>query len=307
MDTTLSLISPAKLNLFLHINGQRPNGYHELQTVFQILDRGDTLHFELTESPEIKISPIFKDIPLENNLVYRAAKLLQDTEPYLKNTSSYKGINKGAKIHLEKTLPLGGGIGGGSSNAATTLLALNQLWELDFTLPELAAFGASLGADVPVFVHGKSAWAEGIGDVITPILLPESWFVIITPDCHVSTAEIFSNERLTRDTPKMRIAAALEGQATNHFYNGFTNDCESLVLTLYPQIQKAISLLNKFGKGRLTGTGACCFARFNSEEKAQQVLNKVSAEFKGFIAKGVNLSPAFQKLNKADSFAKNET
>lgn len=303
MDTTLSLSSPAKLNLFLHINGQRPDGYHELQTVFQLLDRGDTLHFDVTENPEIKISPLFKDIPLKNNLVYRAAKLLQETETYLKSDCPYKG----AKIHLDKILPMGGGIGGGSSNAATTLLALNQLWQLDFSLTELAAFGARLGADVPVFVNGKSAWAEGIGDLITPVLLPESWFVIITPDCHVSTVEIFSNERLTRGTPKMKIAPALEGQAANHFYNGFNNDCESLVSTLFPQIQKALSLLNKFGKGRLTGTGACCFARFNSEEKAQQVLNEVSSEFKGFIAKGVNLSPAFQKLNKANSFAKNGT
>jgi len=303
MDTTLSLTSPAKLNLFLHINGRRPNGYHELQTVFQILDRGDTLHFDLIESTEINIEPFFKEIPLESNLVYRAAKLLQETEAYLMNTSSYKGV----KIHLEKSLPMGGGIGGGSSNAATTLLALNQLWGLDLTRRELATLGATLGADIPVFVHGKSAWAEGIGDIITPISLPESWFVIITPDCHISTAEIFSNERLTRDTPKMRIAAALEGQATNHFYNGFNNDCESLVSKLYPQIQKALTLLNKFGNARLTGTGACCFARFNSEEKAQQVLNAVSSEFEGFIAKGVNLSPAFQRLNKANSFAKNET
>lgn len=303
MDTTLSLTSPAKLNLFLHINGQRPNGYHELQTVFQILDRGDALHFELIEKADIHITPFFKDIPLTNNLVYRAAKLLQGTDAYLNNNHPFKGV----EIHLEKTLPMGGGIGGGSSNAATTLLALNKLWELGFTLDELAVFGAKLGADVPVFVLGTSAWAEGIGDIITPIKLPESWFVIITPDCHVSTAEIFSNERLTRGTPKLKIAPALEGQATNHFYNGFSNDCESLVSTLFPQIQKALALLNKFGNARLTGTGACCFARFNSEEKAQQVLNEVSTDFKGFIAKGVNLSPAFQRLNKAYSFAKNET
>lgn len=303
MDTTLSLSSPAKLNLFLHINGQRPNGYHELQTVFQILDRGDTLHFELIASADIKIAPFFKEIPLESNLVYRAAKLLQETEAYLKSTLSYKGV----KIHLDKSLPMGGGIGGGSSNAATTLLALNQLWKLGLSLHELATLGATLGADIPVFVHGKSAWAEGVGDIITPLSLPENWFVIITPDCHISTAEIFSNERLTRDTPKMKIAPALEGQAINHFYNGFNNDCESLVSMLFPQIQKALILLNKFGNARLTGTGACCFARFNSEEEAQQVLNEVSSEFKGFIAKGVNLSPAFQKLNKANSFAKNET
>ena len=303
MDTTLSLISPAKLNLFLHINNQKPNGYHELQTVFQLLDRGDTLHFELTQSPDINITPFFQDIPLESNLVYRAAELLQRTEAYLNNSPLYKGVT----IHLEKILPMGGGIGGGSSNAATTLLALNQLWNLGFSLNELAKFGATLGADIPVFVLGKSAWAEGTGDIITPISLPESWFVIVTPDCHVSTAEIFSNERLTRDTPKLKIAPALEGQATNHFYNGFHNDCESLVSSHYPQIQKALSLLNNFGNARLTGTGACCFIRFNSEKEAQQVLNEVSSEFKGFIAKGVNLSPAFQRLNKAKSFAKNET
>ncbi len=299
MDTKLSLISPAKLNLFLHINGQQPNGYHELQTVFQILDRGDTMHFETRETSEITLKPAFENIPLEENLVYRAAKLLQQTQPYLKEMVQ----KKGAAIHLEKVLPMGGGIGGGSSNAATTLLALNHLWELNLSLDKLAKLGATLGADVPVFIYGQSAWAEGIGDIITPIELPESWFVILTPDCHVSTAEIFSNERLTRDTPKLKIAPALEGQA----FNDFHNDCESLVFELYPQIQKAVSLLNKFGHGQLTGTGACCFSRFNSEEKAQQVLNEVSSEFKGFIAKGVNLSPAFQRLNKANSFAKNDT
>ena len=303
METSLSLCSPAKLNLFLHINGQRPNGYHELQTVFQMLDRGDTLHFVATESANITIQPFFKDIPLKSNLVYRAAKLLQTTRAYLTNTAPYKGVN----IHLEKILPMGGGIGGGSSNAATTLLALNHLWQLNLSIDELASLGATLGADIPVFVRGNTAWAEGVGDIITPISLPENWFVVITPDCHISTAEIFSNEGLTRDTPKMKIAPALEGQATNLFHNGFNNDCESLVKKLYPQVQKAVSLLNKFGNGRLTGTGACCFASFNSEDEAQQVLNEVSSEFKGFIAKGVNLSPAFQKLNKANSFAKNET
>jgi len=310
MDSTLNLISPAKLNLFLHINGQRANGYHELQTVFQILDRGDSMQFELSETAEISITPTFKDIPLEDNLVYRAAKLLQQTEAYQAKPPQKKGAN----IHLNKVLPMGGGIGGGSSNAATTLLALNFLWQLELNQDELATLGATLGADIPVFVRGHSAWAEGIGDIITSINLPESWFVILTPECHVSTARIFSNKTLTRDTPKMKIAPALEGQAANYlhsgfedwFNNGFKNDCEKLVFELYPQIRKAVSLLNKYGEGRLTGTGACCFSRFDSEEKAQQVLNEVSSEFKGFIAKGVNLSPAFQRLNEANAFARND-
>ena len=315
MDNTLSLISPAKLNLFLHINGRRmPSepfpGYHELQTVFQILDRGDVLHFTLKEKPGICISPSFTDIPLQDNLIYKAAKALEKES---KNIKSLPGIN----IRIEKNLPMGGGLGGGSSNAATTLLALNYLWQLKLDEDALATIGAHLGADVPIFVRGHSAWAEGIGEQITSIKLKEYWYVILIPECHINTGEIFSHERLTRETPKMKIAPALEGQEnkpqaaieiayldqsdSNLLSDEYRNDCQALVSRLHPEIHDAINWLSQFATSRLTGTGACCFARFDSEMQAQQVLNEARSKFKGFIAKGVNLSPAIQRLNEAKS------
>ena len=318
MDTTLSLISPAKLNLFLHINGRRSAqqsfaGYHELQTVFQILDRGDVLHFSLKKEASIRLSPEFPEIPLETNLIYRAAQTLKNSVTQAKRLP-------GVDIRLEKNLPMGGGVGGGSSNAATTLLALNYLWQLNYSEDQLAAMGASLGADVPIFVRGRSAWAEGIGDILTPLSLPEKWFVILCPECHINTAKLFSHERLTRDTPKMKIAPALEGQdnkqqtADKHemkfaFQDQldsdfpskiFRNDCEALVSELYPEVGRALSFLSQYAPSRLTGTGACCFARFDSEVQAKQVLNEARSKFKGFIAKGVNLSPAIQRLTEAE-------
>jgi 4-diphosphocytidyl-2-C-methyl-D-erythritol kinase len=315
MDYSLSLISPAKLNLFLHINGKRSfdqafPGYHELQTVFQILDRGDILHFSIEETPGIRISPNFADIPLKDNLIYKAAIALS-------NASQHTETLPGIHIRIEKNLPMGGGLGGGSSNAATTLIALNYLWHLNLDENTLAKIGASLGADVPIFVRGHSAWAEGIGELITPIKLKEYWYVILIPECHINTAEIFSHERLTRDTPKKKIAPALEGQDrkqqaaveiayqdqldSNFLNDEYRNDCEALVSKLHPEIRDAIDWLSQYATSRLTGTGACCFARFNSEDEAQQVLNEARSKFKGFIAKGVNLSPAIQRLNEAKS------
>ena len=315
MDNTLSLISPAKLNLFLHINGKRTSdqdfpGYHELQTVFQILDRGDVLHFTLEQKPGIRISPYFPNISLKDNLIFKAAEALRKTS---KREDSLPGIH----IRIEKNLPMGGGLGGGSSNAATTLLALNYLWQLDLNEDLLAAIGTSLGADVPIFVRGRSAWAEGIGELISPIKLKEYWYVILIPECSVNTGEIFSHERLTRDTPKKRIAPALEGQdnkqhtvvkiafqdqSDSNFLNDeYRNDCEALVTELHPEIHDAINWLGQYATSRLTGTGACCFAGFDSEKKAKQVLNEAQSKFKGFIAKGVNLSPVIQKLNEVKS------
>ncbi len=315
MDNSLSLISPAKLNLFLHINGRRSPkqdfpGYHELQTVFHILDRGDLLHFSLEKTPGIRISPDFVDIPLKDNLIFKAAEALI-------NATQNKSLITGVHIKVEKTLPMGGGLGGGSSNAATTLIALNHLWQLNLTENALAAIGATLGADVPVFVRGNSAWAEGIGDLISPIKLEDCWYLILIPDCHINTGEIFSHERLTRDTPKKKIAPALEGQDnkqhtvvkiadldqsdSNFLSDEYRNDCEALVAHLHPEIRSAINWLSQFAPSRLTGTGACCFARFDSEKEAQQVLNEAQSKFKGFIAKGVNLSPAIQRLNEAKS------
>lgn len=293
MVDQLTLLAPAKLNLFLHITGRRANGYHELQTVFQILDVGDTLEFTRTDSGDIRLTPEFVDLDIENNLIFKAAKLL---EPYREK-------NAGVDIVIDKKLPMGGGLGGGSSNAATTLLALNTLWKCKLSNKELAALGLSLGADVPVFVHGFTAFAEGIGEQLTPVQTPENWYVVLCPETHVSTAQIFSNEVLTRDTPKMKIAPALKGQALDSFHN----DCEPLVAQLYPDVQEAIHWLSKHGPAKLTGTGACCFCRLESETKARQVLNSASSKFKGFIAKGVQLSPALKRLNEAERFATNNS
>ena len=293
MVDQLTLLAPAKLNLFLHITGRRANGYHELQTVFQILDVGDTLEFTRTDSGDIRLTPEFVDLDIEDNLIFKAAKLL---EPYREK-------NAGVDIVIDKKLPMGGGLGGGSSNAATTLLALNTLWKCKLSNKELAALGLSLGADVPVFVHGFTAFAEGIGEQLTPVQTPENWYVVLCPETHVSTAQIFSNEVLTRDTPKMKIAPALEGQALDSFHN----DCEPLVAQLYPDVQESIHWLSKHGPAKLTGTGACCFCRLESETKARQVLNSASSKFKGFIAKGVQLSPALKRLNEAERFATNNS
>lgn len=287
MTISLTLPAPAKLNLFLHINGRRADGYHLLQTVFHLLDFGDFLTFTTTQNGQIRLLTELPGVAANDNLIVRAASAML---PFRKDSAS------GVDISLEKNLPMGGGIGGGSSDAATTLLALNRLWNCARSIDQLAQIGVTLGADVPVFIRGHSAFAEGVGEVLQAIELPEYWYVVLTPDCHVSTAQIFSNELLTRDTPKIKIAPALEGQVLDTL----RNDCEALVKQLYPPIGEAIDWLNRFGQGRLTGTGACCFCRFESEAEARQVLNEARSTFKGFIAKGVNLSPAHQRLNEAD-------
>ncbi|UZE96957.1 4-(cytidine 5'-diphospho)-2-C-methyl-D-erythritol kinase [Alkalimarinus alittae] len=275
-QTTLTLPAPAKLNLFLHINGRRKDGYHELQTLFQFIDRCDTLCFTTTSDDNIQVSPPIKGVRLEDNLIYKAAKLL----------TPYKTATSGVLINIDKKLPMGGGLGGGSSDAATTLVALNTLWQCNRSTEQLMALGLSLGADVPIFVRGQASWAEGVGEILTPANPIESWYVILTPDCHVDTGEIFSHQRLTRDTPKMKIAPALEGDVKN-----YRNDCENIVSELYPEVKLAIETLNKHGRSRLTGTGACVFAAFDSKEKAELAFSKLPKSIKGFISKGLNSSP----------------
>ena len=276
---TLTLTAPAKLNLFLHITGRRDDGYHNLQTVFQLLDHGDTLDIAATETGEIRVLPELADVPLKDNLIYKAARLLQQ----------HSHCPKGADITLHKVLPMGGGIGGGSSDAATTLLGLNQLWGLNLPLEELANLGRQLGADVPVFIHGRSAWAEGIGEQLTPLDLPEDYFVVLTPDCHVATAKIFSHKGLTRDTPVIKVAAFLE--------QGGHNDCQPLVQNLYPEVDKALNWLVKFADAKMTGTGACVFAKVDSQEQGQRILEQAPDNLKGFVARGVNLSPTHRQLS----------
>ncbi len=278
----LTLPSPAKLNLFLHINGRRPDGYHQLQTVFQLLDYGDELSFESTDDAVLTLNPLIEGLPNEENLIIRAAKLLQQ----------HTDCTKGARIVLTKRLPMGGGIGGGSSNAATTLLALNLLWQTQLSTEQLASLGKRLGADVPVFIHGRSAWAEGIGEIITPLDLPTRWYLVIRPNVHVSTADIFAKKKLTRDTPIIKVAAFLEG--------GGKNDCQDLVLESFPQVKEAIDWLNFFSQARLTGTGSCIFAAFDSEAEAKEVLALKPVHLQGFVAKGVNRSPLHTALSRCD-------
>lgn len=296
MPLSLTLPAPAKLNLFLHITGRRADGYHNLQTLFQLLDYGDTLRFEKLDQSTIELQADLPGVPAGNNLIERAARLLQ----------THCNCNLGARIHLEKRLPMGGGIGGGSSNAATTLLALNHLWDLRLSLDELATLGLRLGADVPVFVRGRSAWAEGVGEHLQPVSLADSNYLILVPPCHVSTVQIFSEEALTRDTSPITIAAFLEGgtpkeNAYGHGGQVVRNDCEPVVRRLYPAVAFALDWLSQFEPARLTGTGACVFARFAERADAEKLLPRLPAGYNGFVARGVNVSPVHSALGIASA------
>ncbi|WP_020408984.1 4-(cytidine 5'-diphospho)-2-C-methyl-D-erythritol kinase [Hahella ganghwensis] len=292
--TSLTLPAPAKLNLFLHINFRRPDGYHELQTLFQLLDHGDQLTFTYQKSNKIALTPAIEGVCLEDNLIYKAAVKLREQALKDNKPTTLCGVH----IELEKKLPMGGGLGGGSSNAATTLLALNKLWQLDYSPEQLAGIGISLGADVPVFVLGHSAYAEGVGEQLRPVNLPETWYLVVHPGCHVSTANVFSNKQLTRDTPKSKIAPALEGDLGNiaKYCDLTSNDCESVVCQLYPEIRQAINWLSQFSPAKLTGTGACIFASFSDKQRADNVLSQLPTNYQGFVAKGINKSPAIKGL-----------
>lgn len=274
----LSLIAPAKLNLFLHINGQRQDGYHELETLFTFLDYGDTLDFTVTNSAEITLECDIPNLNKEDNLIYKAAIALQ----------SFANCSLGANIVLTKRLPSGGGVGGGSSDAATTLLALNALWQLNLSTQTLAQIGIKLGADVPVFIEGKSAIAHGIGEQLEPVELNPAWYLVVHPNVHISTQIVFTHPDLKRDTAK------LKGPWQTH---NLANDCEPLVKKLYPEVEKTLQWLLKYGSSHMTGTGACCYVRFCSEQAARQALAEVPSEWQSFVAKSANLSPAHSELS----------
>jgi len=287
VTATITLPSPAKLNLFLHIVGRRPDGYHELQTLFQFLDYGDDITLSLTpEQPGIRLESPISGVADEDNLIIKAARALAE------KTS---GDLPGATIGITKCLPMGGGLGGGSSNAATTLLGLNHLWKLGLGLDELAEIGLALGADVPVFVRGHAAFGEGIGEKLTPASPPEDWFLVLKPGCNINTGKIFSEQGLTRDTPRIRIAPAFEGDASR-----YRNDCEDVVRRLYPEVNKSMEWLAEFGPARLTGTGACIFGRFPTESAARIIWESKPSGITGFVAKGVNVSPLHQKLTELE-------
>lgn len=278
--------APAKLNLFLHVNGRRDDGYHELQTLFVFLDHCDWLRFQINNSAQIDLKPALADVPLEQNLIYRAAKLLQQ------HTSSPFGVT----IELDKRLPMGGGIGGGSSDAATTLVALNYLWNINLPVDALAELGRQLGADVPVFVRGHSAFAEGVGERLQPVEVKEKWYLVVVPDCHVSTADIFRHKDLKRDTPK---------QSWNELAQGnWHNDCEPLVKKNYPEVEKALRWLIEYAPSRMTGTGACVFAEFEHEHEARELLARMPTWLQGFVARGKNLSPLYVTLQQV--YARND-
>ncbi len=275
----LSLAAPAKLNLFLHVTGRRDDGYHTLQTVFQLLDWGDTVTLEARDDGAITLAGPDLGIAGDDNLAVRAARALKA----LPEVDADAGVH----ITLDKRIPTGGGLGGGSSDAASTLLGLARLWGLAVDPDRLAAIGATLGADVPVFVRGRSAWAEGIGEELAPLELPPAWFLVIHPGVHVDTGEIFSRRELTRDSPPITMAAFFAG--------GSRNDCEPLVRNLYPEVDKALKWLGKFGKARLTGTGACVFCRCTDEAAARTIAAAVPAPWRAIVAAGINRSPALEQ------------
>lgn len=275
MPTDSSWLAPAKLNLFLHITGRRSDGYHELQTVFQLLDYGDSLNFHTTQDGVLALqlneSSSFKFVPLDDNLILRAAKQLRNR---LDNPKL------GARISLTKQLPMGAGLGGGSSDAATTLLALNQLWKADLPFDQLMEIGVNLGADVPVFLGRQSAWAEGIGEQLDPVELPVNWYLVLTPEVEVATEKVFAQPDLTRNSPAIKIADFLAGRARN--------DCESTTCKLYPEVDRALNWLSQFAEARMTGTGSSIFASFPDSASAEAVLQQLPQKMTGFVAKGVN-------------------
>ncbi|MCQ4293408.1 MULTISPECIES: 4-(cytidine 5'-diphospho)-2-C-methyl-D-erythritol kinase [Stutzerimonas stutzeri subgroup] len=276
----LTLPAPAKLNLMLHITGRRADGYHELQTLFQFLDYGDELGFRLREDGQIRLLTELPGVDHESNLIVRAARLLQRES----------GCTLGADIQLTKRLPMGGGIGGGSSDAATTLLGLDHLWQLQLGEDRLAELGLSLGADVPVFVRGRAAFAEGVGERLQPVDLPEPWFLVIAPQVSVSTAEIFADPELTRNTPAITVRSLLAG--------GGHNDCQPVVEKRYPEVRNALSLLNKFVPASMTGTGACVFGSFPNEGEADKVRRQLPDSLPSFVARGRNVSMLHRCLER---------
>ncbi len=266
-------LAPAKLNLFLHVVGQRADGYHLLQTVFQFIDFYDELEFHIREDGQIHQAKPIVGITEDQDLAILAARRLQQST----------GCVKGVDISIKKNIPTGAGLGGGSSNAATTLLALNQLWELDLDRQQLAQLGLELGADVPVFVFGQNAWAEGVGEALTPVELERSHFVVIIPAVHVSTAEIFSNPKLTRDAKPIKIRDFLAGHGHNQL--------QRVTCELYPQVQQALDWLGRHGKAQMSGSGAAVFIRAESAESAEKIVQQCPSLWQAIYARGLTKHP----------------
>lgn len=279
--------APAKLNLFLHITGRRADGYHELQTVFQLLDFGDRLRFQVRRDGTIHRVTDVAGVQPEHDLTVRAARLLQQ----------HSGCSLGAAIEIDKHIPMGGGLGGGSSDAATALVALNHLWDLGLDVNQLAELSLSLGADVPVFVRGQSAWGEGVGEQLTPLELPQAWFFVLCPNVSISTAELFASPQLTRDARPITIRDYLAGVGSNVF--------EPLVRERYPEVDQVMTWLTRESgiPARLTGTGSSVFVTVNHVQHAKQLMAMSADRWQGFIARGINRSTLISRLENVHSGA----
>lgn len=265
--------APGKLNLFLHVTGRRPDGYHEIQSALQFLDYCDQVSLRVRRDGAVRRLSDLEGVSEDDDLTVRAARLLR----------ARTGCRLGAEIRLEKRLPMGGGLGGGSSDGATTLRALNLLWDLDLGVGELAALGLELGADLPFFIRGVSAWAEGRGERLTPLKLEEPWYLVLTPKVHISTRGIFEAPELTRNSANITIADFLSGTGRN--------DCEPVVLRRYPAVAEALAWLQGRTAARLTGTGSCVFGSFGSQDEAEAILRAATGTWEGFVARGLNHSP----------------
>ncbi len=273
----LSCPAPAKLNLFLHVVGRRPDGYHLLQTLFRFIDLQDTLHYTLREDGAVHRTNSIEGVAEESDLCVRAAKLLQ----------AETGCKLGVDIAVEKRIPMGGGLGGGSSDAATTLIALNRLWSLGLSRKRLMQLGLSLGADVPVFVFGENAFAEGVGEALQAFALEEAWYVVLFPPVHVPTAQIFTHPELTRDAVSITMRALLERQEP------LRNDLQPVVCGLFPEVARYLACLNGFGKAMMTGSGACVFAEYSSRSQAEVAMSQLPQEMRGVVTQGLNKHPLY--------------
>ncbi|MES2296277.1 MAG: 4-(cytidine 5'-diphospho)-2-C-methyl-D-erythritol kinase [Pseudomonadota bacterium] len=279
--------APAKLNLFLHVNGRRADGYHLLQTVFQLLDYGDTLHFSLREDESIVRVTDVPGVPEQQDLIVRAAQLLQ-AEVRRRSGRQPRGVD----IAIDKRLPMGGGLGGGSSDAATTLIALNHLWQAGLTRADLMALGLPLGADIPFFLFGQSAFAEGVGEALQAVDVPVCWFVVLEPGVAVPTAAIFCAEDLTRDAKPVRITDFSRHLATRSDLSWFgKNDLQAVASRLFPPVAEAITWLGRYGPARMTGSGACVFCAFSSESEADAVLAAMPSGMTGWKARSLARHP----------------
>lgn len=286
--------APAKLNLFLHVVGQRKDGYHELETLFQFLDYSDTIEITVTTNSDITLLTPIDGVNNEDNLIVKAAKLLQ---AQIGQNNDDKIACLGATISIDKVLPMGGGLGGGSSNAATVLVALNALWQCNLSVEQLSELGLSLGADVPIFIHGFAAFAQGVGEKLSPAQPEECWYLVSKPHCSISTASVFTSADLPRDTEKIACSDFKTHYCDNDLFSGYQlnngkyhNDCQTMVIKHYDKVANLLAWLIEYAPSRMTGTGACVFSSFPSKEAAYDLQAKLPKEIDSFIAKGLNKS-----------------